>query len=138
MRMIQSLFIIVCSLFFSSLPSFAQTRDVSSLTNKSVKVGLFVLLEAKKGKEADVAKFLISGKAIVDDEPATSTWFAIQMGPSTFAIFDTFPNDEGRNAHLAGKVAKALMAKAPDLLEKAPSIEKIDVLAVKLMSNENK
>ena len=60
------------------------------------------------------------------------TWYAIQLGPSTFGIFDTFPDDAGRDAHLSGQVAAALMAKAPDLLSEAPSIEKLDVLAAKL------
>ncbi len=96
-----------------------------------VKVGLLVRLEAKSGKEAEVEQFLRSGLAIVQEEPATVDWFAIKLGPSTFGIFDTFPDDSGRQAHLSGRVAAALMAKAPDLLAKPPSIEKIDVLAAK-------
>jgi len=97
-----------------------------------VHVGLLVRLEAKPGKEADVESFLRSGLAIVQDEPATITWYAIKLGNSTFGIFDTFPNDSGRQAHLAGRVAAALMAKAPELLAQAPVIEKIDILAAKL------
>ena len=84
------------------------------------------------GKEKEVADFLRSGLAIVQEEPATTAWFAIQMGPSSFGIFDAFPNEAGRQAHLSGRVAAALMAKAPDLLAKPPAIEKIDVLAAKL------
>ncbi len=99
-----------------------------------VNVGLLVRLEAKPGKEADVESFLRSGLAIVQDEPATITWYAIKLGRSTFGIFDTFPNDSGRQAHLAGRVAAALMAKAPELLAQAPVIEKIDILAAKLPS----
>jgi quinol monooxygenase YgiN len=135
MKTIQALLITACAMFVSFTPSFAQAKDTSNAATQSVKVGLLVRLEAKKGKEDELAKFLISGKNIVDDEPATSTWFAIRMSPSSFGIFDTFPNDEGRNAHLAGKVAAALMAKAPDLLATPPVIEKLDVLAVKLGLN---
>ena len=97
-----------------------------------VKVGLLVRLEAKPGKEAEVESFLESGLAVVQEEPDTIAWFAIRMGRSTFGIFDAFPDDSGRQAHLTGRVAAALMAKAADLLAQPPKIEKIDVLAVKL------
>lgn len=97
-----------------------------------VKVGLFVKLESKPGKEAEVEAFLRGGLAIVEEEPATIAWFAIRLGPSTFGIFDAFPDDEGRQAHLTGRVAAALMAQAPDLLARPPSIENVDVLAAKL------
>ena len=97
-----------------------------------VKFALFARLEAKPGKEADVEAFLRSGLAIVQEEPATVAWFAIRMGPSTFGIFDAFPDEAGRQAHLSGQVAAALMAKAPELLAKPPVIEKVDVLAAKL------
>ena len=92
---------------------------------------LFVRLEAKAGKEEDVAKFLLGGLAIVEEEPATTVWFAIRLGQSTFGIFDAFPDESGRQAHLSGRVAAALMAKAPELFAQAPAIEKWDVLAVK-------
>jgi len=97
-----------------------------------VNVALLVRLEAKPGKEAEVESFLRGGLAIVQDEPATTAWFAIRMGPSTFGIFDAFPDEAGRQAHLSGRVAAALMAKAPDLLAQPPAIEKVDVLAAKL------
>jgi len=97
-----------------------------------VKVALWVRLDAKPGKEAEVETFLRGGLPIVEQEPATVAWFAIRLGPSAFGIFDAFPDEAGRQAHLSGKVAAALMAKAPDLLAKPPSIEKIDVLAAKL------
>jgi len=97
-----------------------------------VTVALFVRLEAKHGKEADVESFLRGGLAIVQQEPATIAWFAIRMGPSTFGIFDAFPDDAGRQAHLAGRVAAALMAKASDLLARPPAIEKVDLIAAKL------
>jgi quinol monooxygenase YgiN len=99
-----------------------------------VKVGLFVRLEAKSGKEAEVESFLRGGLPIVEAEPATIAWFAIRLGPTTFGIFDAFPNEEGRQAHLSGRVAAALMAKASDLLSQPPVIEKVDVLAAKLAS----
>lgn len=97
-----------------------------------VKEGLYVRLEAKPGKERAVEDFLRGGLPIVREEPATIAWFAIKMGPSTFGIFDAFPDEAGRQAHLSGKVAAALMSKAPELLAKSPSIEKVDVLAAKL------
>jgi quinol monooxygenase YgiN len=97
-----------------------------------VSVALFVRLEAKPGREAEVESFLRSGLPIVQEEPATIAWFGIRLGPSTFGIFDAFPDESGRQAHLSGRVAAALMAKAPDLLAKPPAIEKVDVLAAKL------
>ncbi|BDM22839.1 antibiotic biosynthesis monooxygenase [Pseudomonas sp. LRP2-20] len=97
-----------------------------------VTVALFVRLEAKPGKETEVEHFLLGGLSIVEEEPATTAWFAIRLGPSTFGIFDAFPDEAGRQAHLSGKVAAALMAKAAELFAKPPSIEKVDVLAAKL------
>ena len=97
-----------------------------------VKKALFVRLEAKAGKEAEVESFLRGGLSLVQEEPATTAWFGIRLGPTTFGIFDAFPDEAGRQAHLSGKVAAALMAKAPDLLAKAPVIENVDVLAAKL------
>jgi quinol monooxygenase YgiN len=98
----------------------------------SVKVALYVRLDAKPGKETEVENFLRAGLAIVEQEPATIAWFAIRMRPSTFGIFDAFPDESGRQAHLSGQVAAALMAKAPELLSQSPKIEKIDVIAAKL------
>jgi quinol monooxygenase YgiN len=97
-----------------------------------VKVALFVRLEAKPGKEKEVESFLMGGLPIVMEEPATTAWFGLRLGPSTFGIFDAFPNEAGRQEHLSGKVAAALMAKAGELFSKPPSIEKVDVLAAKL------
>ena len=94
---------------------------------------LFVKLEAIPGKEKEVAKFLRDGQRLVQQEPATTAWFAIQLGPTTFASFDAFPDEAGRDAHLSGKVAKALMEKAPDILAEPPKIEKADVLADRLL-----
>jgi len=99
-----------------------------------VKTALYVQLEAKPGKESEVESFLNSGLAIVEEEPATIAWFALRMGPSTFGIFDAFPDESGRDAHLSGRVAAALMANASELLSEPPRIQKIDVLAAKLPS----
>jgi len=96
------------------------------------KAALFVRLEAKSGKEAEVESFLRGGLPIVEAEPDTTAWFAIRFGPTTFGIFDAFPDEAGRQAHLSGKVAAALMAKASELLAQPPLIEKVDVLAAKL------
>jgi len=97
-----------------------------------VTVGLLVRLLAKPGKEAEVEGFLEGGLSLVEEEPATIAWFAIRLGPSEFGIFDAFPDDAGRQAHLAGRVADALMAQAPELLAQPPVIEPVDVLAAKL------
>ena len=97
-----------------------------------VKVGLLVRLEAKKGKEGEVEAFLKSGLALAQQERATTAWFAIKIGPTSYGIFDVFPDEPGRQAHLSGPIAAALMAKADELLAKPPAIEKIEVLAAKL------
>ena len=97
-----------------------------------VKFALFVRLEAKPGKEAELEAFLHKGLRIVRKEPATISWFALRLGPSTFAIFDTFRHEAGRRAHLEGQLAKALMEKAPELLAQPPVIETVDILASKL------
>ncbi|MDQ6893521.1 MAG: antibiotic biosynthesis monooxygenase [Acidobacteriota bacterium] len=93
---------------------------------------LWVPLEAKPGKEKEVEAFLRQGQSLVEAEPKTTAWFAVQMSPSSYGIFDVFADDSGREAHLSGKVAAALMAKAPDLFAKPPEIHKLDVLASKL------
>jgi quinol monooxygenase YgiN len=91
------------------------------------KVALYVPLEAKPGKENEVAEFLRSAQTLVSQEPGTISWYAIKEGPTSFAIFDTFDDESGREAHLNGKVASALMAKPP-------SIHRIEVLSDKLPS----
>src|ERR1700760_4453054 len=98
----------------------------------SVVKALFVRLIAKERRGDEVEAFLREGLAAVMEEPDTTTWYAVRFGPHDFAIFDTFPGDEGRLAHLAGKVGRALMARTPELLEGIPKIEHADVLAYKL------
>ena len=97
-----------------------------------VRVGLFARLEAKPGKESAVAEFLASALPLAQNEAETTVWFALRLGPSTFGIFDAFPDDKGRKAHLDGPIASALMAKASELLAKPPQIDPIDVLAAKI------
>ena len=94
--------------------------------------GLFVRLEAKPGREEEVASFLNGGLPVVEDEPGTTAWFALRFGPTTFGIFDVFPDESGRQAHLSGRVAQALMERAPEMLAEPPAIEKLDILAAKL------
>jgi quinol monooxygenase YgiN len=96
------------------------------------KVSLFVDLKAKVGKEEAVAQFLASAQALVAAEAETTAWFAVRFGRDTFAIFDAFEEEAGRDAHLNGAVAAALMAHAGELLAVAPVIRKADVLADKL------
>jgi quinol monooxygenase YgiN len=93
---------------------------------------LFVRLEAKPGKEQEVAAFLAQGLTMANQEATTPVWFALRLGPTTFAIFDSFADEAGRQRHLNGPIAKALMAQAPSLLSAAPVIEPMDVLGVKL------
>jgi quinol monooxygenase YgiN len=97
-----------------------------------VHVGLLVRLEAKAGKEAEVAKLLEDGLALANQEAFSIVWFAIKLGPFTFGIFDAFPDEAGREAHLAGPIAAGIMAKAPELLVGSPQIEYVDVLAAKM------
>lgn len=100
-----------------------------------VTVGLLIRMEAKPGKEDEVSTFLAGAQPLAEQEPATTAWFAIRLGPSTFGIFDVFPDDRGRQTHLSGPIAAALMAQASDLLAQPPTIEPLDVLAAKLPSN---
>ena len=97
-----------------------------------VTTGLIVRLEARAGKEDAVAEFLQSAVPLVEGEPQTIAWFAVRLGESSFAIVDVFPNDDGRQAHLEGPVAAALMANAEELLSEPPDIQPVDVLAEKL------
>ena len=95
------------------------------------KTALFVRLEAMPGKEAEVEKFLATGLSLARQEQTTPIWFALRLSPSTFGIFDAFHDEAGRQAHLSGPIAKALMAAAPDLLSRPPASESIDVLGLK-------
>jgi quinol monooxygenase YgiN len=121
---------VAASLYAAALR--ASSKKTAQKRIAMVKTGLFVRLEAKPGKEEEVANFLKGGLAVVDGEPATITWFAIRMSSSTFGIFDAFPDEAGRQAHLTGPLAAALMANADTLLSQRPSIEKVDVLASKM------
>jgi quinol monooxygenase YgiN len=98
---------------------------------------LFVRLDAKPGKEKELEQFLKQGLPIVEREPQTIAWYALKLGPSVYGIFDTFNDDSGRQAHLNGEVAKALLAKAPELLSRPPSIEMVDILASKVPEMEH-
>jgi quinol monooxygenase YgiN len=97
-----------------------------------VTVGLYVRLQAKPGKEEEVARFLREALPLVEAEPATQAWFAVRFDSSTFGIFDAFPDEAGRQAHLSGAVAAALMAQASELFAHPPKIEKLDLMASKL------
>ena len=95
-------------------------------------VGLYVRLEARPGQERALADFLKSALPLVEREPATTSWYALRLAPTVFGIFDTFPDEQGREAHLAGQVAAALMARAGELLATPPEIRMVEVLAEKL------
>lgn len=95
-------------------------------------LGLLARLEARPGREADVEKLLRGAQSLAQAEDGTQTWFAWRMSPTTFGIFDTFEDEDGRQAHLAGEIAKALMANADELLGQPPQIDPIEILAEKL------
>jgi quinol monooxygenase YgiN len=97
-----------------------------------IKVGLLVQLEAKQGREADLEAFLKGGLELVQNEPATTAWFAIRLGATTFGIFDVFPDEAGRQAHLSGKLAAALMERIPELLSQAPRVDLLEIIETKL------
>jgi quinol monooxygenase YgiN len=97
------------------------------------KQALWVMLKAKPGKEAEVEAFLKQGASLANNEPQTVTWYGVKMAPGTYGVFDTFNDEAGRDAHLNGEIAKALMAKAPDLFANAADlrIERMEILAAK-------
>ena len=97
-----------------------------------IKVGLFVRLQAKPGKEEELAAFLMQGLELAKQETTTPVWFALRLGGGSFAIFDAFADETGRQAHLNGPIAKALMEHAPALLAEPPAIDQLDVMGVKL------
>ena len=97
----------------------------------TIKCGLFVRLEAKPGKEQAVADFLAAGVEMTNREATTPIWFALKLSPTTFGVFDAFTSEENRQAHLAGNMANALMSRVEELLASPPSIERVDVLAMK-------
>lgn len=97
-----------------------------------VTVGLLVRLTAKPGKELELERFLRSAQPLVENEPETTAWFALKFGPLSFGIFDAFPHEAARQAHLKGLVAAGLMARAADLLAAPPEIEHVDTIASKL------
>jgi quinol monooxygenase YgiN len=94
-------------------------------------VAIWAVMESKPGKEDEVEGFLKSAQSMAEREPETTSWYAVRIGPSTFGIFDTFPDERGRVAHLTGEIAKALAAKAPDLFAKEPEIRRLSILASK-------
>jgi len=92
---------------------------------------LLALLQAKAGKEKEVEEFLKSARSLAVQESGTTTWYAVKLAPGKYGIFDTFPDEKSRNAHLTGEIAKQLFAKAPDLFSEAPQVEKLEILAAK-------
>ena len=97
-----------------------------------VTTGLMVRLEAKAGKEEELASFLLDALPLVQEEPETVAWFALRVDASSFAIVDVFPDEAGRQAHLGGAVANALSEKVSELLAEPPRLEQVEVLAAKL------
>jgi quinol monooxygenase YgiN len=125
-------------LSFQPLAAYRLRDQTAGLANTQpkehtmVKLALFVRLEAKPGQEAAVADFLAGALPLANAESGTTAWFALKFGPSTFGVFDAFADETGRQAHLTGKIAEALMANAAALLATPPNIEKVELLAAKL------
>lgn len=115
---------------FLSIVALFVWHFLSKMTHMET-LALLARVEAKPGKEQQVADFLKSALPLAQAEPGTVRWYALQLGPSTFGIFDTFADEAGRDAHLGGEIAKALMSHADELLAVPPVIEKVDLLAVK-------
>ena len=120
----------------SELPQPSRPQRGSEPQWHHVKLALLIRLEARRGKENELAEFLRAGLAMAQQEPATAAWFAIRLGKSTFAIFDAFTDETGRQGHLTGPLATALKEKSRELLAKPPVVDKIDVLAAKLAGLE--
>lgn len=118
---------------FAPIYYFNHFKKGGRMTN----LGLMVRLEAKKGKEAEVERFLKDGLNIVNNERDTITWYALKLGPSTYGIFDTFNDTKGRESHLNGEIAKTLNKRTNELFARSPIIEKVDVLAAKLPEMEH-
>ena len=97
------------------------------------KFAFWVTVESKLGKEHEVEEFLKSARAMAEMEPGTLTWYAVKLGQSKYAIFDSFADEGGRKAHLTGKIAQALFGLGRELLAKDPEVHKLDVLAAKTM-----
>jgi quinol monooxygenase YgiN len=95
------------------------------------KFGILATLQSRPGKESEVERFLQSARPLVEAETGTTTWFAFKIGPTSFGIFDTFKDEDGRTAHVGGEVAKALFARAEELFVTAPEIKTVDILAEK-------
>ena len=95
------------------------------------KYAIWVMLKAKPGKEDDVEAFLKQGAAMSLEEPKTVNWYGVKIAPGVFGVFDTFDDEAGRDAHLSGEIAKALMAKAKELFSNELQIEKMEILADK-------
>ncbi len=139
MKMLKTLAVMcaVSLLSFSAVAAKESHQNVSgnkhNAVDKTLKVAVIAKMQAQKGKEAEVENFLKGALPAANKEAGTKIWFALKIGPSTFGIFDAFPDEDSRQAHLAGSIASALMAKAPELFEKdSLVIEKADVLAVKV------
>lgn len=107
--------------------SYPLLKDIDMMN-----VAILARLQARPGKEADVEAFLKSALPLANDEAQTPVWFALKLGPSTYGIFDAFADEAGREAHLSGPIAAALMKHADELLSEPPTIEKVQVLAAKL------
>jgi quinol monooxygenase YgiN len=110
-----------------SCPVASHELEVATMS----KLAIWAQVEAKAGKEQDVAEFLKSAQALAEKELGTITWYAVKLGDAKFGIFDTFADEKGREAHLNGEIAKALFGKARELFVREPEVHKLEILAAK-------
>jgi quinol monooxygenase YgiN len=109
----------------------APTLHLNHRETRMEKLGVLAVLDAKPGKEQEVERFLKSALPMAEDERQTVSWYALKLGPSKFGIFDTFADQQGRDAHLSGEIAKALFARAEELFASPPTIDQPEILAAK-------
>ena len=115
------------------MPLFSLTNSKSNNMQKSENLGLYVILNAKPEKATEVKEFLMGGFELAKQEQGTVSWYAFQVNETTFGIFDTFEDEAGRDAHLNGDIAKALLANAEELLVdfEVSHINKLNIIAAK-------
>jgi quinol monooxygenase YgiN len=122
---------IIAAAMLAKVPAAQSQPDAALTQSKPLTLALFARMEAKPGKEEEVAAFLRQALQLANQEATTPTWFALRIGPSTFGVFDAFYDEAGRQNHLRGPIRKALMEKAPSMLVGPPVIEQIEILGAK-------
>lgn len=97
------------------------------------KFAIWSYMKVKPGKEQEVEEFLKYAHSLIEQEPGTTTFYALKIGPSTYGTFDTFTDEAARDAHANGLVAKALLAKVEELFTQPPEIVQTTILEAKAL-----